>query len=82
VVISRLQVADVRPGLMVTLRVDPQNEQKIAIESFGIAGGVTYTQNEYEDDLQPNSRDRSIMKIKKFYCPAFLQKQKLSVITT
>ncbi len=50
-VISRLQVADVRPGQMVTLRVDPQNEQKIAIESFGISGGVNYTQNEYEDDL-------------------------------
>ena len=51
-VISRLQVGDVRPGQAVTVRVDPQNEQKIAIESFGSGGDVSYTKNEYEDDLQ------------------------------
>lgn len=51
-VISRLQVADVRPGLLVTVRVDPQNEQKIAIESFGVASDVNYSKNDYEADLQ------------------------------
>jgi hypothetical protein len=51
-VISRLQVGDVRPGQAVTVRVDPQNEQKIAIESFGAGGDVSYTKNEYEEDLQ------------------------------
>lgn len=50
-VISRLEVGDVRPGMLVTVRVDPQNEQKIAIESFGVAGDANYTMNEYEKHL-------------------------------
>ena len=50
-VISRLEVGDVRPGMLVTVRVDPQNEQKIAIEAFGVAGDTNYTMNEYEKHL-------------------------------
>lgn len=37
--VSRLQVNDVRPGLAVTVRVDPRNDQKVAVEGFGAATG-------------------------------------------
>lgn len=53
-VVSRLEVNDVRPGLNVVVRVDPKNEQKIAIESFGAmqAGAGTVSMDEYQKSMQ------------------------------
>lgn len=63
-VISRLQVGDVRPGQAVTVRVDPQNDQSIAIESFGAAATSEFSMNEYEaalmkilDQIEKENRD-------------------------
>lgn len=54
-VVSRLQVGDIKPGLSVVVRVDPKNEQKIAIESFGSmeAGGAnSVSMDELQKSLQ------------------------------
>ncbi len=54
-VVSRLQVADIRPGLNVIVKVDPKNEQRIAIESFGSmeqGGAGSASMADYEKSMQ------------------------------
>lgn len=54
-VVSRLEVADIRPGMSVIVRVDPKNEQKIAIESVGSlqnSGASSVSMDEYQKSME------------------------------
>ncbi len=52
--VSRLQVANVRPGLPVILRVDPRNDQNVTVETLGNLSGAPaqMEMDEYQKAMQ------------------------------